>query len=91
MAENEGEPRSDADDSDALEPSAERAAPADEGEPGPEASGRGEEGDEPAGASSHDLAAESDQDESFDRDGLVVIAAIFLLIGVAVAVEFLWR
>lgn len=91
MTENEGEPRSDADRSEAPDPSAERAAPADEGQPGPEAGERGEEGDASADALSDDTPAEPDQDEFFDRDGLAVVAAIFLLIGLAVVVEFFWR
>ena len=47
--------------------------------------------DDPSPGCAHDTLSEPDLDESFDRGGLVVIAAIFLLIGLAVAVEFLWR
>jgi hypothetical protein len=91
MTENEGEPRSDADRSEAPDPSAERAAPADQGRSASEAGERGEESDASADAPSDDAPAEPNQDESFDRDGLAVIAAIFLLIGLAVVVEFFWR
>jgi hypothetical protein len=98
MAENQGERRSGADHLQALDPSAEPAAePADVGQPEAEAGAvRPDQGEReaadgtPRGACPDDATSEPALDESFDRDGMVLIAVIFLLIGLAVVLEFFW-
>ena len=99
MTENEEEPRQDADRSRALERSSDRTeASGDEARPDAAADDPRQARDETTGeddahapGDGGDAEADIDPDETFDRDGLVVIAAIFSLIGLAMAVEFFWR
>ncbi len=101
MAENDGEQRPEADPSQALERSGDPTAePAEDARSGADAADadreptgerEGEAGARPVeGTCDSGVDGEPDLDESFDRDGLVVIAAIFSLIGLAVLVEYFW-
>jgi len=98
MSENREEQQPDADPSERIELPADGATPGSDGEqPGASAGeARTEKADRgaddgPSPGCSGDVSTGPDLDDSFDRDGLVVIGAIFLLIGLAVALEFFWQ